>query len=94
MMGKSPRCYIQSFVEMCPPVLEKKIFKVFTIYGHDGHLGHEAWTIYTNFPSPFPRRLHRKFGFNWPSGFGGEDFKMVDDDNDNNDDGRRSMGIL
>ena len=47
--------------------------KVFTIYGHGGHLGHVTWTIYINFGSPFPRRLHIKFGFDWPSGFRGED---------------------
>ena len=52
---------------------EKDFFKVFTIYGHGSHLGHVTWTIYTNFRSPFPRRLHIKFGFDWPSGFGGED---------------------
>ena len=43
--------------------------KVFTIYGHGGHLGHVTWTIYINFHSPFPTRLHIKFGFEWPSGF-------------------------
>ena len=47
--------------------------RVFTIYGHGGHLGHVTWTIYINFRSPFPRRLHIKFGFDWPSGFRGED---------------------
>ena len=54
---------------------EEDFFKVFTIYmyGHGGHLGHVTWTIYTNFRSPFPRRLHIKFGFDWPSGFRGED---------------------
>ena len=52
---------------------EEDFFKVFTIYGHGGHLGHVTWTIYTNFRSPFPRRLHIKFGFDWPSGFSGED---------------------
>ena len=31
-----------------------------------------TWTIYTNFRSPFPRRLHIKFDFDWPSGFGGD----------------------
>ena len=51
----------------------RRFFKVFTIYGRGGHLGHVTWTIYTNFRSPFPRRLHIKFGFDWPSGFGGED---------------------
>ena len=54
-------------------VLEKKIFKVFIIYGHGGHLGHVTWTIYINFRSPFLRMLHMKFGFDWPSGFRGED---------------------
>ena len=62
-----------SFVKIGPPVLEKKIFKVFTIYGRGGHLGHVTWTIYINFRSPFPRRLHIKFGFDWPSGFREED---------------------
>ena len=38
-------------------VLEK-ILKGFTIYGHGGHLGHETWTIYIKFCSPFPGRLH------------------------------------
>ena len=41
-------------------VREKKILKVFTIYGHDGHLGHVTLTIYINFLSPFLRRLHIK----------------------------------
>ena len=69
MMAWSPRCYIQS----CR-FWKRRFFKVFTIYGHDGHLGHETWTINTNFRSLFPRRLHIKFGFDWPSGFRGEDF--------------------
>ena len=43
--------------------------KVFTIYGLGGHLGHVTLTIYTNFGSPFPRRLHIKVGFDWLSGF-------------------------
>ena len=48
----------------------EEIFKGFYhIYGHGGHLGHVTWTIYINFRSPFPRRLHMKFGNNWPSGF-------------------------
>ena len=51
----------------------KDFFKVLTIYGYDGHLGHETCTIYTNFRSLFPRRLHIKFGFDWPSGCRGED---------------------
>ena len=46
---------------------EEDFLKVFTIYGPGGHLGHVTWTIYTNFGSPFPRRLHIKFGFDWSS---------------------------
>ena len=44
----------------------KEVLKVFTIYGHDGHVGHVTWTIYINIRSPFPRRLYIKFGFDWP----------------------------
>ena len=54
--------------------VEEDFLKVFTIYGHGGHLGHVTWTIYANFRSPFPRRLHIKFGFDWPSGLRGEYF--------------------
>ena len=32
MMGRSPRCYIQSFVKIGLPVLEKKIFEGFLPY--------------------------------------------------------------
>ena len=50
----------------------EEIFKVFTIYGRGGHLGHVTWTIYASFGSLFPRRLYIKFGFDWPRGFGGD----------------------
>ena len=52
---------------------EGDFLRFFSIYGHGGHLGHVTRTIYTNFGSPCPRRLHIKFGFDWPSGFRGED---------------------
>ena len=52
---------------------KEDFFKVFTTNGRCGHLGHVTWPIYTNFGLPFPRRLHIKYGFDWPSGFGGED---------------------
>ena len=56
-------------------VLEKifKGFLVFTIYGHGGHLGYVTCTIYINFLSHFPRRIHMKFGIDWPVGFREED---------------------
>ena len=47
--------------------------RVFTVYGHGSHLGHVTQMPRTNFRSPYPRRLHMKFDFDWPSGFGGED---------------------
>ena len=52
---------------------EEDFLKVFTIYRHGSHLGHVTWTIYINFLSALPRRLHIKFGFDWLSGFRGED---------------------
>ena len=47
-------------------------FLRFLLYRHCGHLGHVTWTIYIIFRSIFPRRLHIKFGFDWPSGLGEE----------------------
>ena len=44
--------------------------RVFTIYGQGGHLGHATQMPRTNFRSPYPRRLHIKFGFDRASGFG------------------------
>ena len=46
---------------------------VFTIYGRGGHLGHVTQMPRTKYRSPYPRRLHIKFGFDWQSGFGEED---------------------
>ena len=62
-----------SFVEIGLLVLEKTILKGFAIYSHGGHLDHVTWTIYTNFTYHFLRMLHMKFGFDWTSGFRGED---------------------
>ena len=43
---------------------------VFTIYGRGGHLGHVTQMLQINFRSPYPRRLHIKFGFDQSSVFG------------------------
>ena len=51
---------------------EEDFFKVLSIFEHGGHLGHVTWIVYINFLSPFPRRLHIKFGFDWRSGFLGK----------------------
>ena len=73
------------FVELESPMLHAKCqdhrisgsveedFKGFTIYGHGGHLDHVTCTIYINFLSHFPRRIHMNFGIDWPVGFRGED---------------------
>ena len=34
---------------------------------------HVTWIIYKHIGSPFLYMLHSKFGFDWPSGFRGED---------------------
>ena len=48
---------------------EEDFLRVFTIYGCGGHLGHVTKMQHTNLSSPYPRRLHIKFGFDRPSGF-------------------------
>ena len=65
-----------SFVEIGSRVREKKIFEGFlpymgvaAIYGRGGHLGHVTQMPRTNFRPAFSRRLHIKFGSDWPSGF-------------------------
>ena len=47
--------------------------RVFTIDGRGGHLSPVTKMPRANFCSPDPWRLHMKFGFDWPSGFGEED---------------------
>ena len=66
-MGRSPRCYISSFVEVDLPAPVQKIFEgVFTIYGHDGHLGYVISIISTHFYLHVPKSLHTKYGKNAP----------------------------
>ena len=52
---------------------EENFLRGFTIYGRGGHLGHVTQMPQTKYRSPYPRRLHIKFGFDRPSGFGEED---------------------
>ena len=44
-------------------------------HGHGGQLGHVTCANFINFLSHFPRRLHMKFGVDWPSGFREKDVK-------------------
>ena len=59
---------------------EEDFWRVFTIYGRGGHLGHVTQTLQTNFCSPDPLRLHVTFGFDWLIGFGEEDSERTADD--------------
>ena len=48
---------------------EKDFWRVFTIYGRGGHLGHVTSIMSINFHFLVPESLHIKFGFDWLSGF-------------------------
>ena len=46
-----------------PPAGSEEDFgRVFSIYGRGGHLSHVTQMPQTKFCSPYPRRLHIKFG--------------------------------
>ena len=51
-----------------------------------------TWTIYINFRSPFPRRLLIKFALIGQAVLEDKMFEIVDNEDDDN--GRRSMAIL
>ena len=61
------------FRENRPPVLEKKILKGFYYIW----AWRPSWSCDTDASNklsfPYPRRLHIKFGYDWPSGFEEED---------------------
>ena len=70
MIGRSPQCYIPSFVEIGPSVKEKKNFEgFFTIYGRGGHLGHVTSIMASDFHFLVPNSFHTKFSSEWPSSF-------------------------
>ena len=48
---------------------EEDFFKVFTIYGQGGHVGHETQLIYINFHSHSPLTFHMRVGFKSPNCF-------------------------
>ena len=59
-----------SFVEIGPPVQEKKIFEGFLPYmGRGGHLGHVTSIMLINFHFLVPESFHTKFGSEWHSSF-------------------------
>ena len=73
------------------------MFRASIVYGCDGHLGHMTLSIYINFCSPFPRRLHIKLDFDWLSRFRAkiiEKCEWTATDNNGRTDERRSMGLF
>ena len=48
---------------------EEDFFKVFTIYGHGGHVGHVTQLICINFHSYSPSSFHMNFGSKSPNCF-------------------------
>ena len=63
MMGRIPQCYIPSFVEIGLPFSEKMNF--------EGVLPYIGAANKLSFP--LTKEAPHKFGFDWPSTFGGED---------------------
>ena len=58
---------------------EEDFWRVFTIYGRGGHLGHVTQIPGTNFRSPDLGRLHMKYGFNRPVVSEKKMFENLDD---------------
>ena len=70
MIGRSPRCYILSFVEIGPLIQEKKIFEGFLpLNGQGSHLGHVTSIMSSNFHFLVPESFHTKFGSELHSSF-------------------------
>ena len=67
MMGRSPGCYIPSFVEIGRLVPEK-IFEGFLPY-MGGHLGHVTSIMSSDFHFLVPESFHKKFGSDRHSSF-------------------------
>ena len=61
--GWNSRCYISGFVEISPPIIEKKNFEGFLSYmSFAAILGHVTNSICITFNSLVPKILHTKFG--------------------------------
>ena len=68
---------------------EEDFLRVFTIYGHGGHLGHVTQMPRTKYRSPYPRRLHIKFGLSDQRFWRRRRLKLFTTDGRRTDDGRR-----
>ena len=52
-----------------PASLGENFLRVFTMYGHDGHLGHVTSIMSSDFHCLVPESLHTKFGSDRHSSF-------------------------
>ena len=52
-----------------PAGSEEDFYRVFTIFGHGGHLGHVTIIMLTNFHFLVPESFHTKFSTEWHSSF-------------------------
>ena len=59
---------MQSFMEIGPSVLEKKIFEGFYHMGHGKHFGHVTSIVSSGFHFLVPESFHTKFGSDQNSG--------------------------
>ena len=59
-----------------PADFGEDFWRVFTIYCHGGHYGHMTRSFEQTFVPP-SHWFHMKFGFDWPSGFWGEDVRSM-----------------
>ena len=67
----------------------------FPIYSPGGYLSHVTWTVYPNFSSPFLKMFHFNFGFDGVQRFQRKRFFNIVDNNGNDDEeGRQTTGIL
>ena len=48
---------------------EEDFWRVFTIYGRGGHLGHVTSIMSSDFHFHIPESFHKKFGSEWLSSF-------------------------
>jgi hypothetical protein len=76
--GATQGSFQQSLVEIGSVVSEEKIFFNFTppffYFYLGGHLGWKSGSPDAILEGGHPRTIPPKFGCNWPSGFGREDF--------------------
>ena len=71
-------CFVPNLVEIGPVVLEKKFFKISSMYIYYFVIVSplkSVWPfVWTNLNPLHPRNHRAKFGLNWPSGYGEKDF--------------------